>query len=114
VLAVAGVYGVMSFSTSQRVREFGVRVALGATGGDIVRLVVGDGLKLAGSGVIVGTLIAWPLMGLLRGLVFGVTVTDPLTFLTVAVALVIVAVAACSLPAFRALKIRPVEALKGD
>jgi putative ABC transport system permease protein len=112
LLAIAGVYGVMSFVTSQRTREFGVRIALGAARGDIVRLVIAEGLKLAGLGVIVGILVALPLTGLLRALLFGVTATDPLTFACVSLALVMVAAAACYVPANRALRVGAAEALR--
>ena len=114
LLASAGVYGVMSFTTSQRTREFGVRLALGAESRDIVRLVLGEGLKLAGLGVIVGILVALPLTRLLRAFLFGVTAVDPVTFLSVSVALVLIAAAACYLPASRALKVDPAETLRFD
>lgn len=114
ILAIAGVYGVMSFTTSQRTREFGVRMALGAARGDIARLVLGDGLKLALAGVIAGLVLAVPLTSLLRALLFGVTATDPITFLTVTAALVLVTAAACYVPASRALKVDPVESLRVD
>jgi len=114
LLATAGVYGVMSFSTSQRSHEFGVRVALGVTRGDIVRLVLGDGLRLTISGVLIGAVVALPLMQLLRGLLFGVTAADPLTFLIVGIGLVAVSAAAGYLPARRALEIKPIEALRLD
>jgi putative ABC transport system permease protein len=112
LLATAGVYGVMSFTTSQRTRELGVRMALGAARRDIVRLVVKDGLQLAALGVIIGIAVALALTRLLGALLFGVTATDPATFLTVSVGLILVAIAACSLPAWRALKVDPVEALR--
>ena len=114
LLATAGVYGVMSFSISQRTREFGVRMALGAERRDILSLVLREGMKLAGLGVMVGVALALPLTGLLRALLFGVTATDPVTFLFVSLALVTVAAAACYLPASRALKVDPVEALRVD
>jgi putative ABC transport system permease protein len=114
ILAVAGVYGVMSFSTSQRTREFGVRVALGAGRADILRLVLREGLTLAGIGVLVGVLIALPLVRLLRALLFGITATDPVTFGLVCVGLFVVAALACAIPARRALDIDPVEALRFD
>lgn len=114
LLAGAGVYRVMSFSTSQRMREFGVRRALGAARHDIVGLVLGERLKLAGIGVIVGLLLALPLTGLLRRLLFGVTTTDPVTFLLVAAALVLVTIAACYVPASRALEVEPTETLRVD
>jgi ABC-type antimicrobial peptide transport system permease subunit len=104
----------MSFSANQRMREFGVRMALGAKRRDIMGLVVGDGLKLAGIGVIVGIAAALPLTRLLRTMLFGITTTDPLTFLWVSLALVLVAAAACYVPARRALKIDPVQALRVD
>lgn len=114
LLTSAGVYGVMSFTTSQRTREFGVRMALGAERRDIVGLVLGEGLKLAGAGVIVGIVMALPLTHLLRALLFGVTATDPVTFLCVSIVLVLVAATACYVPASRALKVHPVEALRVD
>ena len=114
LLATAGVYGVMSFSISQRTREFGVRMALGAERRDILSLVLREGMKLAGLGVMVGVGLALPLTRLLRALLFGVTTTDPVTFLFVSLTLVTVAAAACYLPASRALKVDPVEALRAD
>lgn len=114
LLATAGVYGVMSFTTSQRTREFGVRMALGAGRRDIVGLVLGEGLKLAGFGVIIGVVVALPLMRVLQALLFGVTATDPVTFLFVSIALILVAAAACYVPASRALDVDPVEALRVD
>ena len=111
-LALAGMYGVMSFSISQRAREFGVRMALGAARHDIVGLVLRDGLKLAGLGVVVGIVLALPLTRLLRSLLFGVTESDPFTFLIVSTVLVLVAGAACYVPASRAIKVDPVEALR--
>jgi putative ABC transport system permease protein len=111
-LASAGVYGVMSFSTSQRTREFGVRMALGASRSDIVQLVLREGMTLAGLGVVVGAIVALPLTRLLRALLFGVTENDPLTFVSVSLALVLVTAAACYLPARRALSVDPVESLR--
>jgi predicted permease len=113
-LALAGVYGVTSAATSQRTREFGVRIALGAARADIVRLVLGEGVRLAALGVLVGVVSALPLMRLLRALLFGVSATDPATFVLVSGSLVLVAAAACYLPARRALDVDPSEALRVD
>jgi putative ABC transport system permease protein len=112
LLASAGVYGVMSFSTSQRTREFGLRLALGAARRDIVRVVLGEGLMLAGIGVMAGTAAALGLTRLLQGLLFGVTATDPVTFLIVGLGLVLVAAAACYVPARRALSVDPAQTLR--
>ncbi len=112
LLATAGVYGVTSFSTSQRTREFGLRLALGAGRGDIVRLVLREGLTLSVAGVMVGVALALPLVRLMRTLLFGVTPSDPLTFVAVSVGLVAVAAAACYVPARRVLRVDPVTALR--
>lgn len=114
LLATAGVYGVVSFVTSQRTREFGVRMALGADRRDIGRLVLREGLQLAGVGVLIGIAAALPLTQSLRSLLFGVTTFDPMTFVSVSLALVLVAAAACYIPARRALKVAPAEALRND
>jgi putative ABC transport system permease protein len=89
-------------------------MALGAKRRDIVRLVISDGLKLAGIGVIVGIAAALPLARLLRALLFGITAADPFTFVWVSVTLVLVTAAACYLPARRALNTDPVRALRVD
>jgi putative ABC transport system permease protein len=112
LLAAGGVYGLISFATSQRIREFGIRAALGATDGDIIRLVLADGVKLALVGIIAGISVALPAVHLLKTLLFGVTATDPITFVSVSVMLLFVSVAACYVPARRALKIGPAEALR--
>ena len=114
LLASAGVYGVMSFFTSQRTREFGVRMALGANRRDIVRLVLREGLTLAAIGILIGATAALPAVRLLQALLFGVTVTDPLTFAAAGLGLLMLAAPACYLPARRALKVDPVEALRAD
>ena len=114
LLATAGVYGIMSFSTSQRTREFGVRVALGAGRGDIVRLVLGEGLRLAMLGIAIGLGAAVLLTRLLGRLLFGVTSTDPATFVIVSATFVLVAAAACYVPARRAIAFHPLEALRLD
>lgn len=114
LLAAAGVYGVMSFTTSQRTREFGVRMALGAERRNILALVLGEGLMWSGLGVAAGLALALPLMRFVRALLFGVTPTDPLTFGLVGFSLVFVALLACYVPARRAISVAPVEALRID
>jgi len=112
LLAMAGVYGVMSFTTSQRVREFGVRMALGAQRRDIVALVLREGLTLASVGLVIGLAVSLPAARLLRTLLFGISAADPLTFMCVGLMLMSVATVACYLPAKRALKVDPVQALR--
>jgi putative ABC transport system permease protein len=112
LLAAAGLYGVMSFSTSQRSREFGVRVALGARPSDILSMVVGEGLRLALSGIVCGVIAAAWLTRLLSGLLFGVTAMDPLTFGAVTAAILVISVMSCYLPARRAVRCDPTLALR--
>jgi len=113
-LAIAGVYGVISFSTSQRTREFGVRLALGAARRDILGLVLREGMSLAAAGVALGLALALPLTRLLRAVLFGVTPADPVTFVVVCLTLAAAALAACYLPASRAVNVDPVQALRID
>jgi putative ABC transport system permease protein len=112
VLALTGVYGVMSFVTRQRTHEIGVRVALGAKARDIAKLVIGHGFKLAMIGTAIGALAAFALTRLMSALLFGVTASDPATFATVVVLLPAIAMLACYLPARRAMKIDPLVALR--
>ena len=111
-LAAVGIYGVMSYSVSRRNREIGIRIALGARAGDVVRLVVGQGMVLVGLGLALGILGALALSGAISGLLYGVRSTDPGTFGLVAILLGGVAGAACYVPARRAAKVDPVEALR--
>jgi len=112
VLASAGLYGVLSFSTSQRTREFGVRLALGARPRDIVSMVLREGLQLAAAGILVGVIAAAWLTRLLAGLLFGVTPTDLPTFVTVIAAIVTVSLVSCYVPARRALRADPIAAVR--
>lgn len=112
ILAAVGVYGVISYSVAQRTREIGVRLALGAQYRDVIRLVVVNGIKPALIGIAIGLGGAVALTRLMASLLFGVTPTDLLTFSAVSVALIIVALVACYLPARRAAKLDPMVALR--
>ena len=112
ILALTGVYGVMSFVTRQRTHEIGVRVALGAKAHDIASLVLKHGFKLAIIGTVIGAVAAFALTRLMSALLFGITATDPVTFGVVLVLLPAIALLACYLPARRAMKIDPLVALR--
>jgi putative ABC transport system permease protein len=114
VLALVGVYGVMSYLVTQQSREIAIRIALGAENGAIFRLVVGDGLKLALVGVVAGVCAALVVTRFMRTLIYGVSTTDPLTFGLVALTLTAVAVAACVIPARRAMQVDPNSALRAE
>jgi putative ABC transport system permease protein len=114
VLAAIGLYGVVAYAAGQRTREFGIRMALGARSGDVLWLVLGQGLKLALIGAAIGLVAAIGLGRLLTKLLFGVEPTDPVTMIAVAVLLGCVAMIACWLPARRATRIAPTEALRSE
>ena len=114
LLAVVGLYGVMSYSVAQRTREFGVRVALGAEVRDLLQLVVGQGMKLVMVGLVLGVVGSLALTRVLSGFLFGVEPTDPITFAAVSVLLMLVAALACWLPARRATKVDPMVALRTE
>jgi len=114
LLAAIGTYGVMSYLVTERQREIGIRVALGAGTGRIVRLVLRQGLTLATVGIVIGVVGALMLSRLTRTLLFGVSPNDPRTYVAVAGVIAAVALLACLLPAQRAMRVDPLEAIRGD
>jgi len=114
LLGIAGIYGVISYSVSQRTREIGIRIALGAQKAEVTRMFVRHGLGLAAIGIACGLAAAFALMRLMSSLLFDVSPIDPLTYATVALSLVVAAVTASYIPALRATMVDPVEALRAE
>ncbi len=111
-LAMVGIYGIISYSVSQQTREIGIRMALGACAADVLRMVLKNGMVLVLAGIVIGVAGALALTRFLATLLFGVTPTDTLTFVVVSVVLIAVALIACLVPARRATKVNPLEALR--
>jgi putative ABC transport system permease protein len=114
LLAAVGMYGVIRYDVTQRTQEIGVRIAVGASSADVVALVLRNGLALTGAGLVIGELTAVALAGLMAALVFGISTRDPVTFVLAPLLLLAVAVAACLEPAWRALRVDPLRALKAE
>jgi ABC-type antimicrobial peptide transport system permease subunit len=114
VLAAVGIFGVLAFTVSQRTREFGIRMALGARASDVVGMVVAGGLKIVAIGIAIGLAAAAALTRLLATLLFGVKPLDPATFLGAPAVLALVALAACAAPALRAARVDPAVALRQE
>jgi ABC-type antimicrobial peptide transport system permease subunit len=114
LLGAVGIFGVVSFATAQRTRELGVRMALGAKGTDVKRLVIGETLRVVAVGITIGIAGAAAGVRVLRGLVYGVSAADPLTFVAVPIVVTVVAVLAAAIPARRASRVDPITVLRAD
>jgi putative ABC transport system permease protein len=112
VLAAVGLYGVMAFLVEQRTREIGIRLALGGQPSQVLRRVLSEGLTMTAIGVAVGLAIALPLARLLEESLFGIGSTDPVTYIAIAALLFAVSIVATYVPARRAMRVDPVEALR--
>jgi putative ABC transport system permease protein len=112
LLAAIGLFGLVRYSVAQRTQEIGIRMALGAQPGDVMKMVVRDGGRLALTGIAIGTVLAFALMQIVKSSLYGVSAADPLTFLAVAVLLAVVALVACYIPARRATRVDPLVALR--
>jgi putative ABC transport system permease protein len=114
ILAAVGIYGVMSYSVAQQTREIGIRMALGAQQSDVLRMTVKQGLKLVAFGLILGLVAAFILTRVMATLLFGISATDPLTFFSISLVLLAVAILASYIPALRATKVDPMIALRAQ
>jgi putative ABC transport system permease protein len=114
LLAAIGLYGLMAYTVTQRTHEIGIRMALGAQAGNVLRLVIGQGIKLAVTGMVIGLIASLALTRMIKGMLFGVSATDPATFVIIPLLLAGVALIACYLPARRATKVDPMVALRID
>jgi predicted permease len=114
LLSMIGIYGVLSWTISERTREMGIRIALGAHPGDVLRLVISQGMKLALLGLVVGLLASLPAARAMKGLLFGVSASDPMTFVVIAILILLSTLLACWLPARRATKVDPIVALRHE
>jgi putative ABC transport system permease protein len=114
VLSAAGIYGVTAYTVTQRTHELGIRIALGAQVGDVLKMILGQGMAVIGVGLVVGLAAAFALTRLLRTLLFGVGENDPLTFVAITAILVLVALIACYIPARRATKVDPLTSLRAE
>jgi ABC-type antimicrobial peptide transport system permease subunit len=114
LLAAVGIYGVMAYSVAERTREFGVRMALGARATDVLNMVLRHAARIVGAGVAIGLAAAFFVSRLLQASLFEVTRTDPATYASVSVLLMLIALVACVVPARRATSVNPIVALRHD
>jgi putative ABC transport system permease protein len=114
LLAMTGVYAVISYSVARRYQEIGIRIALGAQSSDVIKLILGHGLKLVGIGILIGIAGASIVTQFISSLLFGVSAIDPITFALTTIVLLVVAVLACYIPARKALRVDPMIALRAE
>jgi len=114
LLATIGIYGVMAYSVAMRTREMGIRMSLGASKRDILKLVIGQGMQLAGIGLVIGVLLSLVAGRLVSSLLFGIHATDPTAFGTAAGVLMLTSLCACYAPARRAIRVNPIVALREE
>ena len=114
LLAAVGIYGLMAYTVEQRTQEIGIRMALGAGSGEMMKMILGQGMRLAAIGIVIGLAAAFGLARVLSQFLFGVTATDPLTFVAVAIILASVALVAAFIPAQRATRVDPILALRQE
>lgn len=114
VLAAAGIFGVISYSVSCRTRELGIRMALGASPGAIRQMVLQEGFRIAASGLVFGLIAAFAVTRFLKAQLYGIGATDPYTFVAAAILLLLVSLAACYIPARRAMRVDPMAALRHE
>jgi putative ABC transport system permease protein len=113
-LAAIGIYGVVAFSVTRRTQEIGIRMSLGAQRGNVLRLILGEGARMAGFGVVIGIGASLAITRLTATLLYGISATDPLTFVSVAVLLSVVTLLASYIPARRAMRVDPMIALRNE
>jgi len=114
LLAMIGMYGVISYSVQQRTHEIGIRISVGATRGNVLGMVLGSGARLAGLGIVIGLIGAWAATRTISSFLYGIRPTDPLTFAAVSALLMAVAILACYFPARQAARIDPITALRHE
>jgi ABC-type antimicrobial peptide transport system permease subunit len=114
VLAAVGLYGVLSYVVSQQTRDIGVRIALGASSGDVTRMVLGRGLRLAAGGIAIGVAVGLALARTIASVLYGVSPSDPITFSLIPLLLLAITAAACYIPARRAMRVDPIVALRSE
>ena len=114
VLAAVGLYGVLTYVVSRQTRDIGVRIALGASSGDVMRMVLGRGLRLAAGGIAIGAVVGLALARMIAGVLYGVSPTDPITFSLLPLLLLAITAAACYVPARSAMRVDPIIALRSE